>query len=168
MLLRAKSFAFGVALLIPVLGFADRTFTYTANDYKAITATEPGPISIPVRTIVIIQASGEPVPQVTGPTRTFRFNIQPPESRDPRIIAAFIDNLLLDIRITGTNADGEYQATVELPLRFGLNPSIKVDWGTQNAGVLETTAEGTCDDTTPAIHAVIAPKKHAAARKPTI
>lgn len=167
MLLKAKSFSkgviLGVTLLSPVVGFADRTFTYSANDYKVVVATEPGPISIPVRTLVIIQPSGDLKTEVVGPTRTFTLKLQPPEAKDPRFVSAFIENRLLDIRITSTNVDGEYEATVELPLHFGLNPTIKVDWGTQNLGILETTVETTLKET-PTLHALAIHQKRSAKR----
>jgi len=127
-----------VIALAPSFGAAQTIFTYSATDYKTIVATEPGPITVPVNTLIIIQPTvGAPRPQVA--TRTFSISFRPPEVAGARILQAVVDDQIVDINILRSNIDGEMEALVEIPIASGNSPELKIDWSTKNLGPLEMT-----------------------------
>ena len=131
-----------MAILVPALASCQTVFKYFATDYKTITATQPGPLTISVGTLIIVQADpSTPVAQVA--TRTFIARFRPPQTDQPRLIQATVENRAVGIQILRSNIDGEMEAAVEIPISAGPNPTLKIDWNTKNSGVLETSIEPT-------------------------
>ena len=134
-----KSFFLGLALFTPTLGLAQLTFSYNASDYRTFAVNEPGFISIPVRTVIVIQGPIGSDVEFATPTRSFTVTIRPPQIPEARLTMAHVDGRVVDLHIVRTNGDGEYEATVILPMALGLNPEIKIDWSSKDSGRLETT-----------------------------
>jgi len=129
------------------------TFSYTATDYQTFTVQTASPMTVVVRTTVIVVANPNAAPAFQGPTNTFTIRLKPPQAQQPQLMQAYVEGQVVNLNVMRSNLDGEMEATVEVPISAGKAPAVKVDWQTKDYGVVEDTVQVDSQVTVPKLHA---------------
>jgi hypothetical protein len=121
---------------------AQRAFTYTATDVQTVVLTDRSSVSIPVTTVIIISGGPAPDFNAAGPTDPFTVTLRPPQGDGARLVQAMVNGRLIQLSLTRTTPDGEYEAVANVPRTASESGQIHVLWTTKDTGYVETLVTG--------------------------
>ncbi len=140
-----------LAIFVPYVASAQRTFTYAATDIRTVVITDRVPVSIPVTTVIIISGGAAPDFGAQGPTDPFSVTLRPPPGEGPQIVQAMVNGRLIRLDIIRTTADGEYLAVANIPKSAPELGLVQVLWTTRDKGYIQTSVTGDLLETKPSI-----------------